>query len=167
MLAMEFEREVEGSDDSSKSFSEDCSDSKNMTPRTKDDVMPVGGKCLQCDLSVHAEMTSRIKHGRGSTRDIAFLKARTAGKLTVHIPYGHTGGDDKASSCSQVILVRSFDSMSHFRRDDFQLDYDRPEDRITISSTMNTLYGMHSNRMFQHYLVFNSKEEALQHPYPR
>ncbi|KAB1200996.1 hypothetical protein CJ030_MR0G005320 [Morella rubra] len=26
--------------------------------------------------------------------------------------------------------------------------------------------GTHKNRMFQHYLVFNSKEEALEHPYP-
>ncbi|KAB1225797.1 hypothetical protein CJ030_MR1G026809 [Morella rubra] len=42
--------------------------------------------------------TSRIRHVQGSTRGIALLKARTGGKLTVHIPDGHTGGDDKASS---------------------------------------------------------------------
>ncbi|KAB1212435.1 hypothetical protein CJ030_MR5G023977 [Morella rubra] len=30
------QREIEGSDDSSESFSEDCSDLKNMTPRTKE-----------------------------------------------------------------------------------------------------------------------------------
>ncbi|KAB1207397.1 hypothetical protein CJ030_MR7G017420 [Morella rubra] len=62
---------------------------KNMTPRTKDDVMPAGGKRLR-DVG--------IRHVRGSTRGIALLKARTGGKLTVHIPDGRTGGDDKASS---------------------------------------------------------------------
>ncbi|KAB1228181.1 hypothetical protein CJ030_MR5G008778 [Morella rubra] len=31
---------------------------------------------------------------------------------------------------------------------------------------MNTVYRTHKNRMFQHYSVFNSKEEALEHPYP-
>ncbi|KAB1215817.1 hypothetical protein CJ030_MR4G010969 [Morella rubra] len=31
---------------------------------------------------------------------------------------------------------------------------------------MNTAYRTHKNRMFQHYSVFNSKEEALEHPYP-
>ncbi|KAB1215928.1 hypothetical protein CJ030_MR4G028702 [Morella rubra] len=51
-------------------------------------------------------------------------------------------------------------------RDDFQLDYDRAEDRFTVTSTMNTAYRTHRNRMFQHYLVFNSKEEELEHPYP-
>ncbi|KAB1217449.1 hypothetical protein CJ030_MR4G018354 [Morella rubra] len=50
--------------------------------------------------------------------------------------------------------------------DDFQLDYDRTEDRITVTSTMNTAYRTHRNRMFQHYSVFNSKEGALEHPYP-
>ncbi|KAB1200850.1 hypothetical protein CJ030_MR0G006134 [Morella rubra] len=50
--------------------------------------------------------------------------------------------------------------------DDFQLDYERTEDRITVTSTMNTVYRTHKNRMFQHYSVFNSKEEALKHPYP-
>ncbi|KAB1209747.1 hypothetical protein CJ030_MR6G001834 [Morella rubra] len=102
------QREIEGSDDSSESFSEDCSDLKNMTPRTKDDVMPAGGKRLRCDSSFRAESTP----------------------------------------------------------DDFQLDYDRAKDRITVTSTMNTAYRTHRNRMFQHYLVFNSKEEALEHLYP-
>ncbi|KAB1223211.1 hypothetical protein CJ030_MR2G003168 [Morella rubra] len=49
-----------------------------------DDVMPMGGK--------------RLRHVRGSTHGIALLKAYTRGKLTVHIPNGCTGGDDKASS---------------------------------------------------------------------
>ncbi|KAB1223304.1 hypothetical protein CJ030_MR2G024662 [Morella rubra] len=42
--------------------------------------------------------TSGIRHVRGSTCGITLLKARTGGKLTVHIPDGCTGGDDKASS---------------------------------------------------------------------
>ncbi|KAB1219220.1 hypothetical protein CJ030_MR3G001297 [Morella rubra] len=50
--------------------------------------------------------------------------------------------------------------------DDFQLDYDRTEDCVTVTSTMNTAYKTHKNRMFQYYSVFNSKEEALEHPYP-
>ncbi|KAB1206486.1 hypothetical protein CJ030_MR7G000058 [Morella rubra] len=110
--------------------------------------------------------TSGIKHVRGSTHGIALLKARTGGKLTVHIPDGRMGGDDKVSSMLRVILVRSFDIMSHLRQDDFQLDNDRTEDRITMMSTMNTMYRTHRNRMFQHYSVFNSKEEALEHLYP-
>ncbi|KAB1220501.1 Cytochrome P450 82C4 [Morella rubra] len=136
--------------------------------RNRDDVMPAGGKRLRCDSSVRAESspgtlavsgpslrdrnelpspdtaspvgtqsscasTSGIRHVRGSTRGIALLKARTGGKLTVHIPDGH---------------------------------YDRAEDRFTVTSTMNTAYRTHRNRMFQHYSVFNSKEEALEHPYP-
>ncbi|KAB1203742.1 hypothetical protein CJ030_MR8G011196 [Morella rubra] len=44
--------------------------------------------------------------------------------------------------------------------------YNRAEDRITVTSTMNTAYRTHRNRMFQYYSVFNSKEEALEHPYP-
>ena len=47
----------------------------------------------------------------------------------------------------------------------FQLDYNRTEDRITMTSTMTIAYRMHRNRMFQHYSVFNSKEEALEHLY--
>ncbi|KAB1223143.1 hypothetical protein CJ030_MR2G016444 [Morella rubra] len=42
--------------------------------------------------------TFGIKYERGSTREIALLKARTGGKLTVHIPDGRISGDDKASS---------------------------------------------------------------------
>ncbi|KAB1202811.1 hypothetical protein CJ030_MR8G024924 [Morella rubra] len=63
--------------------------------------MPAGGKHLRCDSSVQVECspaTSGIRHVRGSTRGIALLKASTGGKLTVHIPDGRTGGDDKASS---------------------------------------------------------------------
>ncbi|KAB1205776.1 Cysteine-rich receptor-like protein kinase 10 [Morella rubra] len=44
--------------------------------------------------------------------------------------------------------------------------YDRAEDRITVTSMINTAYRTHKNKMFQHYLVFNSKEETLEHPYP-
>ncbi|KAB1227465.1 hypothetical protein CJ030_MR1G023799 [Morella rubra] len=129
--------------------------------------------------------TSGIRYVRGSTRGIALLKARTGGKLTVHIPDGRTGGDDKVSSMlsSHIgALIRQhvpFDT-SKWKEvpegvksyvmnrvlDDFQLDYDRAEDRFTVTSTMNTAYRMHRNRMFQHYSVFNSKEEALEHPYP-
>ncbi|KAB1203449.1 hypothetical protein CJ030_MR8G026779 [Morella rubra] len=50
--------------------------------------------------------------------------------------------------------------------DDFQLDYDRAEDRFTVTSTMNIAYRTHRNKIIQHYSVFNSKEEALEHPYP-
>ncbi|KAB1222676.1 hypothetical protein CJ030_MR2G007433 [Morella rubra] len=51
--------------------------------------------------------------------------------------------------------------------DDFQLDYDRPEDRITMTSTRNTSCKTDINRMYQHFSVFNSKEEALEHMYPK
>ncbi|KAB1220356.1 hypothetical protein CJ030_MR3G009816 [Morella rubra] len=50
--------------------------------------------------------------------------------------------------------------------DDFNLDYDRPEDRNTVMSTMNTAYKTHRNRMHQYYSLFSTKEEALEHPYP-
>ncbi|KAB1222859.1 hypothetical protein CJ030_MR2G018635 [Morella rubra] len=44
--------------------------------------------------------------------------------------------------------------------------YDRTEDCITVTSTMNRAYRTYKNRIFQHYSVFNSKEEALEHLYP-
>ncbi|KAB1212376.1 hypothetical protein CJ030_MR5G020717 [Morella rubra] len=104
---------------------------KNMTPRTKDDVMPAG-KRLQCDSSVRAESSpGRLAVSGPSLRDRNELPSPTTASP-----------------------------------DDFQLDYDRTEDRITVTSTMNTAYRTHKNRMFQHYSVFNSKEEALEHPYP-
>ncbi|KAB1220137.1 hypothetical protein CJ030_MR3G006627 [Morella rubra] len=128
--------------------------------------------------------TSRIRHVRGSTRGIALLKARTGGKLTIHIPDRCTGGDDKASlmlSSHIGALVRQhvpFET-SKWKEvpnkvklyvmnrvlDDFSLNYNRTEAHITVSSTMNTVYKTHKNRMFQHYSVFNSKEEALEHSY--
>ncbi|KAB1213519.1 hypothetical protein CJ030_MR5G003411 [Morella rubra] len=129
-------------------------------------------------------LMSEIRHVRDSTRGIALFKARIGRKLTVHIPDGRTGGDDKAFSMlsSHIgVLVRQhvpFTSkwkevpdmvksyMMNRVLDEFQLDYDRTEDRITVTSTMNTPYRTHKNRMFQHYSVFNSKEEALEHPYP-
>ncbi|KAB1206711.1 hypothetical protein CJ030_MR7G013542 [Morella rubra] len=99
--------------------------------------------------------------------------------MIVSIPDGLTGGDYKASSMlSSHIgsLVRQHVPFQTTKwkevsdqvkcyvinrvLDDFQLDYDRPEDRITVTSTMNTAYKMHRNRMYQHYLVFNSKEEV-------
>ncbi|KAB1226754.1 hypothetical protein CJ030_MR1G022547 [Morella rubra] len=65
-----------------------------------------------------------------------------------------------------VKIVVILKNMTPRTKDDFQLDYDRAEDRFTVTSTMNTAYRTHKNRMFQHYSVFNSKEEALEHPYP-
>ncbi|KAB1220025.1 hypothetical protein CJ030_MR3G001906 [Morella rubra] len=62
--------------------------------------------------------------------------------------------------------MESKTALGKIAKDDFQLDYDQAEDRITVTSTMNTAYRTHRNRMFQHYSVFNSKEEALEHPYP-
>ncbi|KAB1202387.1 hypothetical protein CJ030_MR8G020184 [Morella rubra] len=65
-----------------------------------------------------------------------------------------------------VKIVVILKNMTPRTKDDFQLDYNRTEDRITVTSMMNTVYRMHRNRMFQHYSVFNSKEEVLEHPYP-
>ncbi|KAB1212953.1 hypothetical protein CJ030_MR5G001875 [Morella rubra] len=92
--------------------------------------------------------------------------ACTGGKLTIHIPDGRTGGDDKASSMLSSHISALVRQHVPFDTDDFQLDYDRPEDHFTVMSTMNTAYRTHRNRMFQHYSVFNSKEEALEHLYP-
>ncbi|KAB1223222.1 hypothetical protein CJ030_MR2G002978 [Morella rubra] len=153
---------------------------KNMTPRTKDDVMQREGNVFGAIHQFLAESSPDTLAVSGpSLRDrnelpspttaspvgtqsscacsmhgIALLKAYTRGKLIVHIPNGCTGGDDKRPQCSRVIL------------DDFQLDYDQTEDRITVTSMMNTAYRTHKNRMFHHYSVFNSKEEVLEHPYP-
>ncbi|KAB1212429.1 hypothetical protein CJ030_MR5G023971 [Morella rubra] len=153
---------------------------KNMTPRTKDDVMPAGGKRLRCDSSVRAESspgtlavsvlhlgietnyypltqpvctqsscasTSGIKHVQGSTRGIALLKARTGGKLTFHILDGRTGGDDKASS----MLSSHIGALV--------------QQHVPFDTSGRSVQDA-QNRMFQHYSVFNSKEEALEHPYP-
>ncbi|KAB1219938.1 hypothetical protein CJ030_MR3G022839 [Morella rubra] len=54
---------------------------------------------------------------RGSTWGIALLKARTGGKLTVHIPDGRTGGDDKASSMLSSHIGALVHNMSHLRRE--------------------------------------------------
>ncbi|KAB1225917.1 hypothetical protein CJ030_MR1G004457 [Morella rubra] len=128
---------------------------------------------------------SGIRHVRGNTHGIALLKARTGGKLTVHIPNGRTGDDDKASPMLSSHIGALVQQHVPFETskwkevpgevksyvmnrvlDDFQLDYDQAKDHITVTSTMNTAYRTHKNRMFQHYSVFNSKEEALEHPYP-
>ncbi|KAB1216659.1 hypothetical protein CJ030_MR4G008610 [Morella rubra] len=50
--------------------------------------------------------------------------------------------------------------------DDFNLDYDWPEDRNTVMSTMNTAYMTHRNRIHQYYALFSTKEEVLEHPVP-
>ncbi|KAB1209553.1 hypothetical protein CJ030_MR6G020500 [Morella rubra] len=81
--------------------------------------------------------TSGIRHVRGRTHGLALEKAHIAGKLSVIF------------------------SMA----DDFNLDYDRPEDRNTVMSTMNTAYRTHRNRMHQYYALFPTKE-VLEHPYP-
>ncbi|KAB1203282.1 hypothetical protein CJ030_MR8G019420 [Morella rubra] len=47
----------------------------------------------------------------------------------------------------------------------FNLDYDRPEDRNIVISTMNTAYKTYQNKMHQYYALFPTKEEALEHPY--
>ncbi|KAB1216180.1 hypothetical protein CJ030_MR4G029097 [Morella rubra] len=92
---------------------------KNMTPRTKDDVMPAGGKRLRCDSSVRAESSPGTLAVSGpSLRDRNELPSPTTAS-----PVG------TQSSCACNVQ-------------DAQ------------------------NRMFQHYSVFNSKEEALEHPYP-
>ncbi|KAB1205050.1 hypothetical protein CJ030_MR7G016694 [Morella rubra] len=83
---------------------------------SQDDIMPAGGKRLRCDSSIRAETMSGIRHVRGSTRGIALLKARTGGKLTVHIPDGRTAVMTRRPQCSRVILVRLFDNMSHLIR---------------------------------------------------
>ncbi|KAB1223155.1 putative WRKY transcription factor 52 [Morella rubra] len=85
----------------------------SSTESRMDYVMPVGGKRLRCDSSVRAKgsldtlvvsATSGIRHVRGSTCGIALLKARTGGKLTVHIPDGCTGVMTRRPQCSRVIL---------------------------------------------------------------
>ncbi|KAB1220017.1 hypothetical protein CJ030_MR3G018313 [Morella rubra] len=57
----------------------------------------------------------KIKHGRGTMRGIALLKARIRCKLTVHIPDGCIGGDKASLILSSHIgaLIRH---MSHFRQ---------------------------------------------------
>ncbi|KAB1215929.1 hypothetical protein CJ030_MR4G028703 [Morella rubra] len=111
--------------------------------------------------------TSEIKHLRGSTRGIALLKACTRGKLTVHIPNGRTDSGDMASSVLsshigalirqhvpfetskwKEVLDKVKSCVMNRVLDDFQLDYDRADDRITVTSTRNTAYRTHRNRMF-------------------
>ncbi|KAB1200282.1 hypothetical protein CJ030_MR0G007682 [Morella rubra] len=103
--------------------------------------MPAGGKRLRCDSSVRAESSpSTLAVSGPSLRDRNELPSPTT-----------------ASPVGTKVVVRV---------NDFQLDYDQTENCITVTSTMNTVYKTHKNRMFQHYSVFNSKEEALEHPYP-
>ncbi|KAB1223510.1 hypothetical protein CJ030_MR2G016878 [Morella rubra] len=85
------QREVEGSDDS---FSEDW---RHPSLRDRNEL-PSPTTASPVGTQSSCASTSGIRHVRGSTHGIALLKARTGGKLTVHIPDGRTGGDDKASS---------------------------------------------------------------------
>ncbi|KAB1222862.1 hypothetical protein CJ030_MR2G018632 [Morella rubra] len=102
--------------------------------------MPAGGKRLRCDSSVRAESSpGRLAVSGPSLRDRNELQSPTT-----------------ANPVAPKVVVR----------DDFQLDYDRTEDCITVTSTMNRAYRTYKNRIFQHYSVFNSKEEALEHLYP-
>ncbi|KAB1205589.1 hypothetical protein CJ030_MR7G017761 [Morella rubra] len=136
--------------------------------------MAAGGKCLRCDSDA---TTSGIRHVRGRTHGLALEKAHIAGKLSIHIPDGHTSGDDKASlmlSSHIGSLVRShvpFDVVNWSKvpddvksyvmnkvLDDFNLDYYRSEDRNTVMSTMNIAYKTHQNKMHQYYTLFPTKE---------
>ncbi|KAB1213197.1 hypothetical protein CJ030_MR5G024783 [Morella rubra] len=106
--------------------------------------------------------TSGIRHVRGRMRGLALEKACIVGKLSVHILDGRTGGDDKASLMLSSHIGCSCDHMSRsmWSTDDFNLDYDRPEDRNTVMSTMNTAYRTHQNRMHEYYALFPPKRSV-------
>ncbi|KAB1220140.1 hypothetical protein CJ030_MR3G006630 [Morella rubra] len=137
-----------------------------------------GGKRLWCDSSVRAESTpSKLAVLDPLLRDRhELLSPTTVGPVGTQTSYAC--GDDMASSMLSshigllVLQHVSFEA-SKWKEgpdgvksyDDFQLDYDQAEDRIPVTSMMNTAYRTHKNRMFQHYFVFNSKEEVLEHLY--
>ncbi|KAB1215821.1 hypothetical protein CJ030_MR4G010965 [Morella rubra] len=47
--------------------------------------------------------------------------------------------------------------------DDFELNYDRQEDRETVNSIMNAAFKNHKAKLYKHFKKFGSKDEALQH----
>ncbi|KAB1227119.1 hypothetical protein CJ030_MR1G001052 [Morella rubra] len=47
--------------------------------------------------------------------------------------------------------------------DDFELNYDRQEDRETVNSIMNAAFKNHKAKLHKHFKKFGSKDEALQH----
>jgi 16S rRNA A1518/A1519 N6-dimethyltransferase RsmA/KsgA/DIM1 with predicted DNA glycosylase/AP lyase activity len=55
--------------------------------------------------------------------------------------------------------------MFFFLQDDFDLNYDRQEDRETVNSIMNAAFKNHKAKLHKHFKKFGSKDEALQHPY--
>ncbi|KAB1206767.1 hypothetical protein CJ030_MR7G013486 [Morella rubra] len=143
----------------------------------------VGGKRLPCDSSVRAESTPstlavlgpslrdrnellsyhsqssrhpndiRIRHIRGSTRRIALLEARIGEKLTIHIPDGLRAVMTWHPQCSQVILVRSFDSMSHLKRRRSAINKENRA-KLKIVHTSGV-------RSFQHARALLEKGEAV------
>ncbi|KAB1215851.1 hypothetical protein CJ030_MR4G010935 [Morella rubra] len=135
---------------------------------------------LRGTLQSSCASTSGIIHVRIRMCGLALEKAHIARKLSVHIPDGRTGGDDKASSMLSSHIGSLMRSHAPFNvvnwskvpnevksyimnkiLDDFKLDYDRPKDRNTVISIMNTAYRTHRNRMHQYYALFPTKEEAL------
>ncbi|KAB1213380.1 hypothetical protein CJ030_MR5G003550 [Morella rubra] len=126
-----------------------------------------GGKRLRCDSSVRAESSP-------GTLAVSGPSLRDRNELPSPDTTSPVGTQSSCASTSEIRHVRGSTRGLPYSRlapggkltDDFQLDYDRAEDRFTVTSTMNTAYRTHRNRMFQHYSVFNSKEKALEHPYP-
>ncbi|KAB1226270.1 hypothetical protein CJ030_MR1G003753 [Morella rubra] len=168
---------------------------RNMSSSFNDTRALGRAKCLEkgdvrdADSSLYllfsGRATSGIKQVRGKKHEIALKKARISGKLSVHIPEGRMGGDDKASSMlfSHIgLLVRlhipldavkwskvSNEVKSYVMNkvlDDFNVNYDRPENQKIVMSTMNIAYRTHRNKMHQYYSLFPTKEEALEHLYP-
>ncbi|KAB1200045.1 hypothetical protein CJ030_MR0G008573 [Morella rubra] len=93
------QRDIEGSDDSSDSLSKIVVIPKNMTPRTKDDVMPAVRKRLQCDSGTLVRA--------GSTVDTVVASGPSLRDCNEVPPPTTTSPIGTKSSCASNVLDQS------------------------------------------------------------
>ncbi|KAB1209984.1 hypothetical protein CJ030_MR6G020128 [Morella rubra] len=59
--------------------------------------------------------------------------------------------------------MRRLPNLCSLPQDDFELNYDRQEDRETVNFIMNAAFKNHKVKLHKHFKKFGSKDEALQH----
>ncbi|KAB1227066.1 hypothetical protein CJ030_MR1G009585 [Morella rubra] len=120
--------------------------------------------------------TTPAKRGRGKSRGVTFAKVQGNGKMPVSIPNGHRGTDgDESSRLATLIgtLVRMHapfgtptwakvsNSIKEYIMervlDDFELNYDRQEDRETVNSIMNMAFKNHKAKLHKHFKKFGER----------
>ncbi|KAB1213517.1 hypothetical protein CJ030_MR5G003413 [Morella rubra] len=88
--------------------------------------------------------TTPAKRGRGKSRGVTFAKVR--GNVRMHAPFG------------MPTLGKGFKFYKRIYQgaclDDFELNYDRQEDRETVNSIMNAAFKNHKAKLHKHFKKF-------------